>query len=96
MKRREYDICIVFNDVQIRKVIIDPHYKLKHAKSISDELILEMVQKLDGEKIFPDAVKTPFSYFVENNLEVNGKFYRLVWLLEADEIYIGIINAHRR
>ena len=96
MSRREYDISIVFNGIRITKVIIDPHYELKHAESINDELILEMVQTLDGLKMFPDAVNPPFSYFVESKMEFDGKFYRLVWLLEDDQIYIGIVNAHRR
>jgi hypothetical protein len=44
MKRREYSVSIVVNQIRITKVIIDPHYEAKHAASISDELILKLVK----------------------------------------------------
>ena len=49
MKRREFDISIVVNHIRITKVIIDPHYEEKHAKSITDKIILELVKTLDGQ-----------------------------------------------
>lgn len=48
MKRREYSVSIMVNRVQTNKVIVDPHYEEKHAESISDEFILELVKTLDG------------------------------------------------
>jgi hypothetical protein len=96
MKRREYDISIVVNRVQITKVIIDPHYEEKHAASVSDELILELVKTLDGQVFSPDDVEPPFSYFRTEGIELNGRLYRLIWLLEEDQIYIGVVNAYRR
>jgi hypothetical protein len=96
MKRREYDISIEFNFRRIKKVIIDPHYKEKHAESITDEIILELVKKLDGLVVVPDDVNPPFSYFKDDSMELNGKLYRLIWLLEDDQIYIGVVNVHRR
>lgn len=95
MERREYDIDIVFNCVRIKKVIIDPHFEKKHSKSITDEIILQLVKLLDGEIFEPREEKSPFSYFAEE-LTVNGKLYRLVWLLEDNQIYIGVVNAYRR
>jgi hypothetical protein len=44
MSRREYNISITVNEVLISKVIIDPHYEEKHAESINDEIILELVK----------------------------------------------------
>jgi hypothetical protein len=96
MKRREYDISIDFNERQINKVIIDLHYEKKHGESVNDEIILELVQKLDGLKMFPDVLTPPYAYFTEDKMELNGKFYKLVWLLEDDQIYIGVVNAYRR
>ncbi len=96
MKRREYDISIVVNRRQITKVIIDPHYEEKHADSINDEIIVELVKTLDGEIAIPDEEATPFSYFTTDKIELNGKFYKLVWLLEDNQIYIGVVNAYRR
>jgi hypothetical protein len=96
MSRREYNISIVVNEKQINKVIIDPHFEQKHAESITDEIILSLVESLDGKKFFPEEVEPPFSYFTADKIELNGKLYKLIWLLEDDQIYIGIVNAYRR
>jgi hypothetical protein len=96
MSRREYSINITVNDVLIKKVIIDPHYEEKHAESINDEIVLELVKTLDGKIFEPDDEKAPYSYFVTDKIKVNDKLYKLVWLLEDHEIYIGVINAYRR
>ncbi len=96
MKRREYGINIVFNEIRITKVIVDLHYELKHAASISDEVILNLVKMLDGRALPPDEIKPPFSYFSLDKIVLNGKRYKLIWVLEDDQIYIGIINTYRR
>ncbi len=96
MKRREYAISIVVNQKKITKLIIDPHFEEKHAASITDDIIIELVKTLDGQFIEPDDENLPFSYFSTDKIELNGKFYKLVWLLEDDQIYIGVVNAYRR
>lgn len=96
MSRREYDLSITINRKRITKVIIDPHYEIKHAESISDEIILSLVKDLAGKEFEPYDVDPPFTYFVTDKMMFEGKFYRLIWLLEDDEIYIGIVNAYRR
>lgn len=96
VQRREYKISIRFNFIEVKTVIIDPHYEEKHAESVSDEIILELVQKLDGNVMVPEDVNGPYSYFAEDKMELNGKFYKLIWLLEENQIYIGVINAYRR
>lgn len=96
MSRREYSISIVVNRKQINKVIIDSHYEEKHSESISDEIILQLVNELNGREFEPDDVDTPYSYFIADKIELNGKLYKLVWLLEDGQIYIGIVNAYRR
>jgi len=96
MSRREYEIEITVNEIKITKVIIDPHYEEKHAESVNDEIIVELVKTLDGKLHEADAETAPFSYFVTDEIELNGKFYKLIWLLEDQEIYIGVVNAHRR
>ena len=78
------------------KVIIDPHYEIKHSASVDDQVILRLVRQLDGRFFETDDVERPYSYFVTDNMVLDGKRYKLVWLLEDNEFYIGIVNAHRR
>lgn len=97
MSRREYRIEILFNGIEIKKVIIDPHYEKKHSATVSDEVILNLVQRLDGLRLDPVRIRDLFSYFVRDRIEMEGKFYKLIWLLKEDgETYIGVVNAYRR
>jgi len=96
MLRREYDIAITVNGRQVSKAIIDPHYELKHVDSISDQVILELVRLLDGG-VFPVQERTgSYEYFVTDKLRLGEKLFKLVWLLEDDHLYIGVVNAYRR
>ncbi|OUR95747.1 hypothetical protein A9Q84_14695 [Halobacteriovorax marinus] len=95
MKRREYTVDLTVNDIKITKVIVDPHYEEKHSASIDDELILNLVKFLDGNLFEADAVKEPYSYYVTEEISLDERRYKLVWLLEDDQIYIGVINAYR-
>ena len=94
--RRRYPVLLVVNDRQINEVIIDPHYQLKHASSVNDEIILALVKKLDGGIFESDDADDEFEYFKTEPIEYMGKSYRLVWLLKYDAMYIGVVNAFRR
>ena len=96
MSRRVYKISIVVNDQRYSKVIIDPHYEEKHADYMTDELILELVKTLDGEEHEARGERPPYSYFEKDRIKVGEKFYKLVWLFEEDQIYVGVVNAYRR
>jgi hypothetical protein len=96
VSRREYDITIFVNGQMISKVIIDPHYELKHSESINDEIILALVKALNGTEAEPETTDESFSYFVNDGIEYQGKTYKLVWLMEDHQIYIGVVNAYRR
>lgn len=85
---------IVVNDLLINEGVIDGHYKEKHGSYMDDNKILEIVRRLDGRKQLPDTEVAGFSYFA-SLLEYQGKRYRLVWLLEKQTIYLGVINAYR-
>ncbi len=95
-EKRIYPISITVNGRSIHKVVIDPHYEVKHKESMSDQIILELVGLLDGKTFLPEDEDDNFQYFKTEPLILRGLSYRLVWLLEADEIYIGVVNAFRR
>ena len=97
MRRREYQIFLTINGRKITKVIIDPHYEIRHSDSITDDIILDLVRMLDGAEELPvDIDEDGFEYFVKDKMDLGGKIYKLVWLLHEDEIFIGIVNAYRR
>ncbi len=94
--RRSYPIELTVNGINISEVIIDPHYRQNHAESMNDALIMELVQLLDHKFYEVQATKHQFRFFVADPLLLNGKKYRLVWILEEDRLYVGVINAFRR
>lgn len=95
MDRREYKIeKIKINGLSIEKIIIDPHYEENHSDYMNDDLIIELVKKLNNRIELPVASEDGFDYFA-TLLIVNDKQYRLIWLLEENAIYIGIVNAYR-
>jgi hypothetical protein len=51
---------------------------------------------LDGEEVDPEVKNPPFSYYTSDRMLLDGRFYKLVWLLEKGQIYIGVVNAYRR
>jgi hypothetical protein len=61
---------------------------------MSDALVLELVNELDGRRELPEAKTGRYSYFA-TLVERGERRYRLIWLLEEDAIYIGVVNAYR-
>lgn len=95
MGRRHYEIdSIIINGKVFFEVIIDSHYEEKHSTNISDNLILNLISRLHNRYEMPVDFKDEFNYFV-TVVDFNEKFYRLVWLLEDNTSYIGVINAFR-
>ena len=95
MGRREFSAQLLVNEREINKIIIDSHYEKKHSKSINDELILCLVENLNTKYYEADDVKKPYSYFVTDRIEYLGKYFKLIWLMESQKSYIGVINAYR-
>lgn len=96
MSRHEYKTDIVINEIRITKIIIDPHFEEKHKSSINDEIIIRLVESLDGREFEPETISSSFEYYKGEQIKLDGKLYRLIWLLEKGQIYIGVVNAHRR
>ena len=93
VERRNYDIKpITINGRMVSRVVVDEHLR-KHP-DVSDALILELVSKLDGTRQLSDDTKVSFEYFA-TLVQLDEKQYRVVWLLEKNEIYIGIITVYR-
>ena len=66
----------------------------KHADHISDDLIKKMVKQLDGGIFHSEKEFDGFSYFA-TILKIERLYYKLIWLLEKDCLYIGVITAYR-
>ncbi len=99
VNRREYPIFLTINGRKITRVIIDPHQESRHKDSINDDIILSLVRTLDGAEELPkDIDDEGFEYYVKDKIDLDGKLYKLVWLLreDEDEIFIAIVNAYRR
>ena len=95
--RRHYKISININRRKFDEVIVDPHFEIKHSKSINDEVVLSLVQNLDGRQLEASGVDSEgFLYFVTEPMFYKGKPYRLVWLIDPADTYIGVINCFRR
>jgi hypothetical protein len=94
--RREYKVHLRVNNRSIHKVVIDPHYELRHSESIDDQTILALVKQLDGRIFLPIKRQGEFEYFVEDKMKLKKKLYKLVWLLHDDEVFIGVVNCYRR
>ena len=92
--RREYQIKeLRINGKVINKVIIDEHVD-KHIDHIDDSLVLKIVTLLDGRDFTPIRNQDGFNYFA-TNINYESKCYKLVWLLENDYFYIGVITLFR-
>lgn len=95
ISRSEWEIKpILLNRRFISRVVIDPHFEVKHSESITNELILELVKLLDGKHERHIGESGGFRYY-HKLLKLRERQYRLVWLLVDEEDYVGVINAYR-
>lgn len=92
--RREYEIkSLLINNKVVEKLIVDPHVD-KHSDHIDDELIKNIVTSLNGGQFCPVKEEDGFSYFA-TNIKYKKSWYRLIWLLEDNSLYIGVITAFK-
>jgi len=94
-ERIEYSLRLTVNDRVITRVIIDQHYRLKHAESVNDELILNLVKTLDGSTVPVEAESSEFQYFSVEPVVHAEAPYRLVLVMCLTDDYLGVINAFR-
>lgn len=94
--RPVYSIEIKVNGISISSLVIDPHYEIRHRSSVSDELILGLVNDLDQGSFLPeDEDENGYQYFVFDSW-MNAKSFRLIWMLPPGREYLGVVNAYRR
>ena len=93
---KEYVRVIDFNGSTFLRVVISQHYRKKHPE-MSDELILRLVELVDGKHHDPvdEADDDGFQYFKIEPLVLEEKPYRLVLVTCATEDYLGVVNAFR-
>ena len=93
--RNEYRLKITINEHKITRIIIDQHYKLKHSQSINDQIILELVKKLDGDILPVDKEEDGYLYFRVEPVIKDRAPYRLVLVIYIHDDFLGVINAFR-
>jgi hypothetical protein len=95
MTRPEYPLKVNINGRKLNRVIVDQHYREKHADSINDQLILELIKELDGRTFPIEEEHGEFQYFTVEPVAKGDKPYRLVLLICITNDYLGVINAFR-
>ena len=94
---REHKHQVFVNGQWFSTILIDNHVIEKHGSSISESLVLRLVSLLHLQDFEPEATdENGFEYFVNSDLLLDGKAYRLVWLLPPDKRYLGVRTAFRR
>jgi hypothetical protein len=78
-KRRVYslEITLNLNGRILTKLIIDPHFELKHGNYIDDELIYNLVLLLKNKRFVPKDRRGSWEYF-DAEIFYQDSFYRLV------------------
>jgi hypothetical protein len=77
------------------EVWIDPHFEEKHADSINDDLILEILVNNFGIIIKPQVQSRSEFKFYELDAILYDKKYRLIIVVPPDNKFIGVRNAYR-
>lgn len=96
--RRHYNLKVVINGITFNKVIIDPHFEENHSDSINDEIILDLVKWLGDSDFTYEAVgkKDDYTFFLMDGIKLKEKYYKIIWMTEKDQLYVGVVNAYRR
>ena len=78
---------LVINQKKITKITITDHYLLAHKDVMTNEKILEISLKLDGEIIKAEPKKKPNwpNVFVPKGIDYQGKNHLMVFWFERDK-----------
>lgn len=79
-------IPFIFNEQIIHKITITDHWKQEHQDVMTNEKILAIVRKLNGEIMKPEPKKKPTwpEVFVPKGIEYQNKKYLLVFWCERN------------
>jgi len=79
-------IPFIFNEQIIHKITITDHYKIEHGDVMTNEKILEITRKLNGEIIKAEPKKKPTwpDVFVPKGIEYQSKKHLLVFWFERN------------
>lgn len=96
-RRRHYPVQLCINGKRIDIAVIDPHYELKHSRTVNDGIILSLLKDLDNAEFEPEEVdEDDFEYYSTGPHYYENRTYKLIWLLPSYGAYIGVINCYRR
>jgi len=91
-----YELKIVFNEKSIIAITITDYYQKKPGREmITNELILELLERMDGENLRPLKY---FGFLKPYKWEIThqGKSYRLYfWFKHGTTNHLWIRNCHR-
>ncbi len=94
---QRYELKVYINGIWFHDVLIDSHVTERHGDSIDDQLVFRLVGLLHMKFYKSDDTdENGFEYFVNSELYLDGKPYRMVWLVPPDRSYIGVRTAFRR
>lgn len=94
---RHHKHKVYVNGTWFHDVLIDEHVFQRHEESIDDVLALQLVSLLHMQDFVTEAVdKKGSQYFVNDELILAERRYRLVWLVPPDNSYLGVRTAFRR
>ncbi|MCE8162885.1 MAG: hypothetical protein I3273_01035 [Candidatus Moeniiplasma glomeromycotorum] len=93
-QRWEYEAKITFRNQEIVKITITDHYQEKHSE-ITHELILGIVNLLNGKRLEPRKKHGNRDIYVWDRIVYNQKKYRLIfWFKDNETNHLWIRNCY--
>jgi hypothetical protein len=92
--RPEYKLKLTVNGHELKRVIVDQHYKIKHP-DVTDEIILSLVRQLDGGNFPIVEYDGDYRYFRVEPVQYNSNPYRIILVICIVDDFLGVVNAFR-